>query len=49
VRYPPPGSRADLHLASGSILTAHADFFNAWEPAKLANEVAVCIGEDAYC
>jgi hypothetical protein len=49
VRYPPPESRADLHLASGSILTAHADFFNAWDPAKLANEVAVCIGEDAYC
>lgn len=49
VRYPPPESRADLHLASGSILTAHADFFNAWDPDKLANEVQVCIGEDAYC
>ena len=49
VRYPPPESRADLHLASGSILTAHADFFNAWDPDKLANEVQVCIAQDAYC
>ena len=49
VAYPPPERGVDLRLASGSILTAHADFFNAWEPEKLANEVAVCIGEDAYC
>jgi hypothetical protein len=49
VRYPVPEGTADLRLASGSLLTGHADFFNAWQPDKLADEVASCIGEDAYC
>lgn len=49
VRYPRPDDRSDLHLASGSLLTGHADFFNAWDPDKLASEVAYCIGRDAYC
>jgi hypothetical protein len=49
VHYPLPEDLSDLHLASGSLLTAHADFFNAWEPDTLANEVRYCIGEDAYC
>jgi hypothetical protein len=40
---------SDLHLASGSLLTGHADFFNAWDPDKLASEVEYCIGQDAYC
>ncbi len=49
VQYPAPESTANLHLASGSILTAHADFFNGWQPDKLAREVATCIQQDAYC
>jgi Domain of unknown function (DUF1996) len=49
VRYPAPPPGDDLRLASGSLLTAHADFFNAWQPDKLAREVEACIGHDAYC
>ncbi len=36
-------------LASGSLLTGHADFVNAWQPDKLAEEVRYCIHQDAYC
>jgi len=32
----------DLRLASGSILTAHADFFNAWHQAAFERLVADC-------
>lgn len=49
VRYPVPENGADLRLASGSLYTGHADFFNAWQPDKLAREVEACIGQDAYC
>ena len=49
VQYPLPTDMSDLHLASGSLLTGHADFFNAWDPDKLASEVEYCIGQDAYC
>jgi len=49
VKYPLPEDLTDLHLASGSLLTGHADFFNAWDPEKLASEVGYCIGRDAYC
>lgn len=42
------GSPADVVLSSGSAATMHADFWNAWEPARLAELVAVCIrGERA--
>jgi hypothetical protein len=49
VSYPFEGDPADLRLASGPPETAHADFFNAWEPDKLAREVRYCINGDAYC
>jgi len=49
VNYPLPDDMTDLRLASGSLFTGHADFFNAWQPDKLATEVASCIHEDAYC
>jgi hypothetical protein len=49
VNYPLPDDLSDLRLASGSLLTGHADFVNAWQPDKLAEEVRYCIGEDAYC
>ncbi|MGH2901589.1 MAG: DUF1996 domain-containing protein [Solirubrobacteraceae bacterium] len=38
-----------LRLASGSINTAHADFFNAWEPAGLARLVRECLNADVHC
>lgn len=37
------GSPDDVVLSSGSAATMHADFWNAWEPARLAELVAVCI------
>jgi hypothetical protein len=49
VNYPLPDDLSDLRLASGSLLTGHADFVNAWQPDKLAREVDYCIHADAYC
>ena len=49
VRYPFWDDPGGLRLASGELTTAHADFFNAWEPDQLATEVAHCIGRDAVC
>jgi hypothetical protein len=50
VEYPVYGAdAAELYLASGSIETAHADFYNAWEPEKLADEVRYCINADVVC
>jgi hypothetical protein len=49
VKYPLPDDLTDLRLASGSLLTGHADFFNTWDPDKLAEEVRYCLGQDAYC
>jgi hypothetical protein len=43
------GDPGDLRLASGPPATAHADFFNAWEPDKLAREVQYCLNRDVYC
>lgn len=38
-----------LALASGSIHTGHADFWNAWDQDKLVNEVTRCIHLDLVC
>lgn len=47
---PPPAAELDaLALSSGDILSGHADFWNTWDQAKLANEVAVCIHRDLVC
>jgi Domain of unknown function (DUF1996) len=40
---------ADLSLASGSLVTAHADFFNGWDEDKLATEVRDCIRGEVTC
>ncbi len=39
VRYPAQANVAELALASGSIYSMHADFFNAWDPAAFAQLV----------
>ena len=39
ITYPVTGPGHDLSLASGSLLTGHADFFNAWDEDKLRTEV----------
>jgi hypothetical protein len=49
ILYPVSGDPTGLRLASGDPITAHADFLNAWEPEKLANEVSHCIHRAAIC
>jgi hypothetical protein len=39
------GKPHSYRLASGPPRTAHADFLNAWEPARLAHLVATCLNE----
>jgi len=39
VRYPAQVNVAELAMASGSIYSMHADFFNAWDPAAFGQLV----------
>lgn len=43
------GDPAGLGLASGSIHSMHADFFNAWNQAELERLVRACINPDLQC
>jgi hypothetical protein len=45
----PPIEADDLSLASGSILTGHADFWNVWDQEKLEQEVALCLNRNLVC
>lgn len=38
-----------LMLASGDIITGHADFWNVWNQEKLEKEVALCLNRDLVC
>jgi hypothetical protein len=49
VQYPHAGSTDGLSLASGSLLTGHADFVNLWDPEKLAIEVSSCLRRSLVC
>jgi len=49
VEYPVTGHHGLLELASGGVLTGHADFFNAWDEAKLTREVAQCLHRAVVC
>lgn len=49
VEYPVTGSTDGLELSSGGLLTGHADFYNAWEPARLEREVRNCLHRDVVC
>lgn len=49
VDYPVSGPGHDLSLASGSLLGAHADFLNGWDPAGLEREVRNCLHRDVVC
>jgi hypothetical protein len=49
ITYPIVGEGHDLSLASGSLLTGHADFFNAWDEDKLRTEVHACIRRGLTC
>jgi hypothetical protein len=43
------GPAEDLRLASGSLLTGHADFLNSWDQARLEREVAACLHRQLTC
>jgi hypothetical protein len=49
ISYPVTGGGHALSLASGPVSTAHADFFNAWDEAKLRTEVETCIHRNLTC
>ena len=51
IDFPPvPADELDgLALASGDILSGHADFWNTWDQAKLENEVAHCLHRNLPC
>ena len=38
-----------LSLSSGSIDSAHADFWNTWDQDKLEREVSLCLNRDLVC
>jgi Domain of unknown function (DUF1996) len=48
LRYPTRGGPA-VRLASGFEYTAHADFFNAWDPGGLADLVKNCLNASVGC
>src|SRR5918993_614210 len=39
----PPGTRGKVTLSSGDYSTMHADFFNAWDQARLEHLVDTCL------
>ena len=47
-RYPTRGGE-DFSLASGGQLSAHADFFNAWNPGELKKLVKGCLNALVHC
>jgi hypothetical protein len=49
VRYPISGEGHDLSLATGPLITAHADFLNAWDQAELTKEVELCLHRNVVC
>lgn len=48
IHYPVAGE-GPFALASGTPLTAHADFLNAWDQDKLETEVRHCINRELIC
>lgn len=49
VEYPAWGAADGLVLASGGVLTGHADFMNGWVQSKLEQEVALCLNRGVVC
>jgi len=49
IEYPPVDDVEALTLASGPIVSAHADFWNAWDQDKLEREVDMCIQRQKVC
>jgi hypothetical protein len=38
-----------MRLASGSLLTGHADFVNSWNQEVIEGEVELCLRRDIVC
>jgi len=49
VHYPPGVGGPDVTLSSGAPDTAHADFFNAWDPSAQARLVEQCLNAAIRC
>ena len=49
VHYPISGDPGNITLASGSLYSAHADFFNAWDQGFLTNKVNTCLHTTTRC
>lgn len=49
VHYPLWGSWTTANLASGNFDTAHADFFEAWQPQRIEDQVTGCINHAVTC
>lgn len=49
VEYPVTGTTEGLELSSGGLYSGHADFFNAWDPERLAREVRNCLHREVVC
>lgn len=49
VVYPVTGDVTSMRLASGSLLSGHADFVNAWDQEALEKEVDLCIRQQNVC
>ncbi|MFN3258352.1 MAG: DUF1996 domain-containing protein [Ilumatobacter sp.] len=45
----PPVDPTGLSLSSGSLETAHADFWNTWDQDKLESEVTNCLNRGLVC
>jgi hypothetical protein len=44
----PPGTRGKVTLSSGAYTTMHADFFNAWDQARLEHLVDTCLNNEPF-
>ena len=49
VEYPVTGPTDGLLLASGGLLTGHADFMNGWQQDELERQIAICLHRDVVC
>jgi hypothetical protein len=49
IGYPISGDGHELALASGSIITGHADFMNAWDEGELTRQVEQCLNRGLVC
>lgn len=50
IEYPVSGEvEGTLELASGGLLTGHADFLDGWDPDKLAREIRLCLHRGVVC